>query len=423
MEKEGFMNNKKIQYINLLLPTILYFILFTLEVVMGQGITKALFTVFFIVFLILFIAILLAVLHELYIINFVVAKDNTKVRIPGTMALILFLYFTFNELKYPFTVIMPFESIVTQKSGAELTFVLLFVFNVFCLMVYVIAEGKQKLLKNPLFYIIVTMYAFMALAINNQQVEKNKSDDITVKIEDYYKERGFKASVKVIPPVNNDIVSIKYTEKFHSGSEVTFQSNVFLENGTSIREMQEFVDTTNVSKDEVKILQLLFNQNFTFLRGAFLFNSDLESSVDKVKRVLDDKVEDVTITNVRLDVNPLISGEERLIKLAHLASQHYKDNSVTETIYNLTLDELLSSETEVIVGYLRVDYRKATTLEELLTFVTSKFNLLSKGALPDGIYLFDAYVLVPEKDSIQNDQQYLAVKVEDGKVNVYWQKR
>lgn len=100
-----------------------------------------------------------------------------------------------------------------------------------------------------------------------------------------------------------------------------------------------------------------------------------------------------------------------------------KDNSVTEAIYNLRLEELLSSETEVITGYLRVDYGKATSLEELLSFVTSKFNLLSKGVLPDGIYLFDAYVLVPEKDNIKNDEQYLAVKVEDGTVTVYWQNR
>lgn len=215
-------------------------------------------------------------------------------------------------------------------------------------------------------------------------------------------------------------MSIKYAEKLNTGSEITFQSNVFLEKGTSVREMQDSVDTTNVSKEEAKILQLLFNQNFIFFIGAFLFNSDLESSVDKVKRVLDDKVEDIEITNVRVNVNPIISGEERLKKLVHLASQHYKDNSVTVTIYNLTLDELLFSETEVISGYLRVDYRKATTLEELLTFVTSKFNLLNEENLPVGIYLFDAYVLVPEKDSIKNDQLYLAVKVEDGKVNVYW---
>ena len=417
------MRNKKIQYMNLLLPTILYFILFMLEAILGQGITKALFTVYFIVFSFLFFAILFAVLHELYIINFVVAKDNTKLRIPGTMALILFLYFTFNEIKYPFTVIMPFESIVTQKSGALLTFVLLLVFNIFCLMVYVIAEGKQKLVKASFLYLIVTMYALMALAVNNQQVEQNRTDDITVKIEEYYKEHGFNASVKVIPPVNNDIVSIKYTEKLSSGSEVTFQNNVFLEKGTSVREMQETVDTSKVSKDEAEILQLLFNQNFTFLRGAFLFNPELEASVDKVKRVLDDKIEDVEITGVKLDVNPIISGEERLKKIAHLAAKYYKDNSVTETIYNLTLDELLSSESEVITGYLRVDYQEASSLEELLTFVTSKFNQLTKGALPDGIYLFDAYVLVPEKDTIKNDQQYLAVKVEDGKMNVYWQNR
>ena len=417
------MRNKKIQYMNLLLPTILYFILFMLEAVFGFGITKVLFTVYFIVFIFLFFVILFAVLHELYNINFVVAKDNTKVRVPGTMALVLFLYFTLNELKYPFTVIMPFESISTQKNGALLTFVLLLVFNIFCLMIYVIAEGKQKLVKASFLYIIITMYALMVLAVNNQQVEQNRTDDITVKIEEYYKEHGFNASVKVIPPVNNDIVSIKYTEKLTSGSEVTFQNNVFLEKGTSVREMQETVDTSNVSKDEAEILQLLFNQNFTFLRGAFLFNSDLEASVDKVKRVLDDKIEDVEITGVKVDVNPLISREERLNKLAHLAAKHYKDNSVTETIYNLTLDELLSSESEVITGYLRVDYRDVSSLEELLTFVTSKFNHLSKGALPDGIYLFDAYILVPEKDSIKNDQQYLAVKVQDGKINVYWQNR
>ena len=67
--------------------------------------------------------------------------------------------------------------------------------------------------------------------------------------------------------------------------------------------------------------------------------------------------------------------------------------------------------------------RRSSSLEQLLSFVTSKFNLLSKGALPDGIYLFDAYVLVPEKDNIKNDEQYLAVKVEDGTVTVYWQNR
>ena len=417
------MHHKKIQYMNLLLPTILYFILFMLEALFGFGITKALFTVYLIVFIILFFVILFAVLHELYIINFVVAKDNTKVRIPGTMALVQFLYFTFNIIKYPFVVIMPFESIVTQKSGALLTFVLLLVFNIFCLMIYVIAEGKQQLVKAPFLYIIITFYAFMALAVNNHQVEQNRTDDIATKIEEYYKEYGFNTSVKVIPPVNNDAVNIKFTEKLSSGSEVTFQNNVFLEKGTSVREMQETVDTSKVSKGEGKILQLLFNQNFTFLRSAFLFNPDLEASTDKVKRVLEDKVEDVEITNIKVDVNPLISGEERLKKLAHLASKHYKDNSVTETIYNLTLEELLSSESEVITGYLRVDDREVSSLEELLSFVASKFNTLTRGALPDGIYLFDAYVLVPEKDSIKNDQQYLAVKVEDGKVNVYWQNR
>ena len=417
------MQNKKIQYMNLLLPTVLYFILFSIEAIFGFGITKALFTVYFIVFSFLFFAILFAVLHELYNINFVIAKDNTKVRISGMMALVQFLYFTFNGFKYPFTVIMPFESIVTQKSGALLTFVLLLVFNLFSLIVYVITEGKQKFLKAPFLYIIVTMYALMALAVNNQQVEQNRTDDITVKIEEYYKEHGFNASVKIIPPLNNDTVNIKFTEKLSSGSEVTFQNNVFLEKGSIVREMQEAVDTSNVSKDEAKILQLLFNQNFTFLRGAFLFNPELEASVDKVKRVLDDKIEGVEITGVKLDVNPTISEEERLKKLAQLASKHYKDNSVTETIYNLTLDELLSSESEVITGYLRVDYGKASSLEELLSFVTSKFNSLSTGALPDGIYLFDTYVLVPEKDSIKNDQQYLAVKVEDGKMNVYWQNR
>lgn len=417
------MNNKKIQYINLLLPTILYFVLFMLEVVIGHGITKALFTVYFIVFIILFFVILFAVLRELYIINFVVAKDNAKVRIPGTMAFVLFLYFTFNELKYPFTVIMPFESIVTTKNGAVLTFVLLFVFNLLCLMVYGFVEGKQNLVKAPLLYVLITTYALMVLAINIQQVEQNRSDDLTVKIEEYYKEHGFNATVKVIPPVNNDMANIKFTEKLSSGSQVTFQNNVFLEKGTSIRDMQEAVDTSNVSTDEAKILQLLFNQNFTFLRGAFLFNSDLEKSVDKVKRVMDDKVEDVEITNIKIDVNPLISGEERLKRLAHIAANHLKDNSVTEVIYNLTLEELLLSETEVITGYLRVDYREASSLEELLSFVTSKFNRLSKGALPDGMYLFDAYVLVPEKDNIKNDQQFLAVKVKNGIVHVYWKNR
>ena len=417
------MNNKKIQYINLLLPTILYFLLFMLEVIMGHGITKALFTVYFIVFILLFFVILFAVLRELYIINFVLAKDNAKVRIPGTMAFVLFLYFTFNELKYPFTVIMPFESIVNAKSGAVLTFVLLLVFNVLCLMVYGFVEGKQNLVKAPLLYVLITTYALMVLAINIQQVEQNRSDDLTVKIEEYYKEHGFNATVKVIPPVNNDMANIKFTEKLSSGSQVTFQNNVFLEKGTSIRDMQEAVDTSNVSTDEAKILQLLFNQNFTFLRGAFLFNSDLEKSVDKVKRVMDDKVEDVEITNIKIDVNPLISGEERLKRLAHIAANHLKDNSVTEVIYNLTLEELLLSETEVITGYLRVDYREASSLEELLSFVTSKFNRLSKGALPDGMYLFDAYVLVPEKDNIKNDQQFLAVKVKNGIVHVYWKNR
>ena len=417
------MNNKKIQYINLLLPTILYFLLFMLEVIMGHGITKALFSVYFIVFIILFFVILFAVLRELYIINFVLAKDNANVRIPGTMAFVLFLYFTFNELKYPFTVIMPFESIVNAKSGAVLTFVLLLVFNVLCLMVYGFVEGKQNLVKAPLLYVLITTYALMVLAINIQQVEQNRSDDLTVKIEEYYKEHGFNATVKVIPPVNNDMANIKFTEKLSSGSEVTFQNNVFLEKGTSIRDMQEAVDTSNVSTDEAKILQLLFNQNFTFLRGAFLFNSDLEKSVDKVKRVMDDKVEDVEITNIKIDVNPLISGEERLKRLAHIAANHLKDNSVTEVIYNLTLEELLLSETEVITGYLRVDYREASSLEELLSFVTSKFNRLSKGALPDGMYLFDAYVLVPEKDNIKNDQQFLAVKVKNGIVHVYWKNR
>ena len=417
------MNNKKIKYINLLLPIILYFVLFMLEVVIGHGITKALFTVYFIVFVILFFVILFAVLRELYIINFVVAKDNANVRIPGTMAFVLFLYFTFYELKYPFTVILPFESIVNAKSGAVLTFVLLLVFNVLCLMVYGFVEGKQNLVKAPYFYIIASMYAFMALAINNQQVEQNRSDDITVKIEEYFKEHGFNATVKVIPPVNNDMVNIKFTEKLSSGSEVTFQNNVFLEKGTSIRDMQETVNTFNVSTEEAKILKLLFNQNFSFLRGAFLSNSDLEKSVDKVKRVMDDKVEDVEITNIKIDVNPLLSGKERLKRLAHIAADHLKDNSVTEAIYNLTLEELLSSETEVITGYLRVDYREASSLEELLSFVSSKFNSLSKDALPDGLYLFEAYVLVPEKDNIKNDQQFLAIKVKDGIVHVYWQNR
>ena len=290
-------------------------------------------------------------------------------------------------------------------------------------MVYGFVEGKQNLVKAPLLYVHITTYALMVLAINNQQVEQNRSDDLTVKLEEYYKGHGFNATVKVIPPVNNDMANFKFTEKLSSGSEVTLQNNVFLEKGTSIRDMQETVDTSNVSTDEAKILKLLFNQNFSFLRGAFLSNSDLEKSVDKVKRVMDDKVEDVEITNIKIDVNPLLSGKERLKRLAHIAADHLKDNSVTEAIYNLTLEELLSSETEVITGYLRVDYREASSLEELLSFVSSKFNSLSKDALPDGLYLFDAYVLVPEKDNIKNDYQYLAVKVKDKIVHVYWQNR
>lgn len=39
------------------------------------------------------------------------------------------------------------------------------------------------------------------------------------------------------------------------------------------------------------------------------------------------------------------------------------------------------------------------------------------------VLLFDTYVFVPEKDNIKNDQQYLAVKVKDGTVTVYWQNR
>ena len=39
------------------------------------------------------------------------------------------------------------------------------------------------------------------------------------------------------------------------------------------------------------------------------------------------------------------------------------------------------------------------------------------------VLLFDVYVLVPEKDTIKNDQQFLAVKVKDGIVHVYWQNR
>ena len=151
-------------------------------------------------------------------------------------------------------------------STLEGAYQLLFVFNLLCLMVYGFAEGKQKLVKAPLLYIIVTIYAIMALAINNQQVEQNKSDDITVKIEEYFKEHGFNATVKIIPPVNNDMVNIKFTEKLSSGSEVTFQNNVFLEKGTSIRDMQETVNTSNVSTEEAKVLKLLFNQNFTYVK-------------------------------------------------------------------------------------------------------------------------------------------------------------
>lgn len=39
------------------------------------------------------------------------------------------------------------------------------------------------------------------------------------------------------------------------------------------------------------------------------------------------------------------------------------------------------------------------------------------------VLLFDAYVLVPEKDNIKNDQQFLAVKVKNGIVHVYWKNR
>ena len=142
-----------------------------------------------------------------------------------------------------------------------------------------------------------------------------------------------------------------------------------------------------------------------------------------MKRVMDDKVEDVEITNIKIDVNPLISGEEQLKRLANIAADHLKDNSVTESIYNLTLEELLSSETEVITGYLRVDYREASSLEELLSFVTSKFNMLSKGALPDGMLFIRCLCVSSGKDNIKNDQQFLAVKVKDGIVHVYWENR
>ena len=47
------------------------------------------------------------------------------------------------NLLLPITVIMPFESIVTGNSGAVLTFILLLIFNLLCLMIYVFAEGKQ----------------------------------------------------------------------------------------------------------------------------------------------------------------------------------------------------------------------------------------------------------------------------------------
>ena len=63
------MNNKKIQYINLLLPTILYFLLFMLEVIMGTWNYESIITVYFIVFILLFFVILFAVLRELYIIK------------------------------------------------------------------------------------------------------------------------------------------------------------------------------------------------------------------------------------------------------------------------------------------------------------------------------------------------------------------
>ena len=48
------------------------------------------------------------------------------------------------NLLLPITVIMPFESIVTGNSGAVLTFILLLIFNLLCLMIYVFAEGKQQ---------------------------------------------------------------------------------------------------------------------------------------------------------------------------------------------------------------------------------------------------------------------------------------
>ena len=89
------MNNKKVQYINLLLPTILYFLLFMLEVIYGTWNHESIIFSLFYCFYHLFFVILFAVLRELYIINFVLAKDNAKVRIPGTMAFVLFLYFTF----------------------------------------------------------------------------------------------------------------------------------------------------------------------------------------------------------------------------------------------------------------------------------------------------------------------------------------
>ncbi len=86
------MNNKKIQYINLLLPTILYFLPVYARSHYGTWNHESIiFQFIFIVFIILFSSIFCSTCELLYI-NFVLAKDNAKVRILGTMAFCSILY-------------------------------------------------------------------------------------------------------------------------------------------------------------------------------------------------------------------------------------------------------------------------------------------------------------------------------------------
>ncbi len=152
------------------------------------------------------------------------AKDNARSE-SGLWRLFYSYILHLTKIKYPFTVIIRHLSpLLTQKSGAVLTFVLLLVFNVLCLMVYGFTEGNKST-KVPYFYILVLMYALMALAGNNQQVEQNKSRRYHCKNEKYFKEHGFNSTVEIIiPPVNNDMVNIKFTEKLSSGSEVPFKT-------------------------------------------------------------------------------------------------------------------------------------------------------------------------------------------------------